>query len=382
MRRYTSFMISGILALSLAVCGLSGCAGGLLPGGNAGSGSGAESGSAAGAESGQSGAGAESGQAGAGAENGQTGESPDGSGADTNAADSAGSPGGDAAEKAAKKPKPTPTVDPAAVDAEFATGRMENGIYILDFFDFQAMLPETWRYYDAAELASLNTTIQDGETAEEARTAIEEGSARMDMVAVNEKEGQSVNISIVKLGITSNIKSVEDYIENTFPMIEEQLSQQGFVNARVSKQEGMFVGKKVPIVLITTDTYAGDNETYPFYERQAYIQNGSYLACVTATSLVEDTTQKIFGLFTLPGIEKVLESDAAAAEQGEGENSEETVPEGEEIPGGEEIPEGEEIYEDAGYQDPDNENVFIADHGSKETGEEYEVPVEEGEELG
>ena len=74
--------------------------------------------------------------------------------------------------------------------------------------------------------------------------------------------------------------------------IKQTLAAQGVEVVSVDVGESNFIGKNC--VSMTIVSKAGD---ITMYQKQVYLKNGSALACITATTFMEDRTDEVLAMF-------------------------------------------------------------------------------------
>ena len=185
-----------------------------------------------------------------------------------------------------------------AQDEAFALGTISEGQYVQTFFHMQAELSDPWSFYDREQMAEANTLFADAADDSGIKKIIDEGNPYLDMIAANSMAAETVNVSITKMPGSSNLTDVSEYIETLYPDIEEQLSAQGLSNIHVEKTVAAFMGEEMTATMISADAPVDESSTYPYYELQVYVKEGRYVACVTATSMIQNTTQEVLDQFS------------------------------------------------------------------------------------
>ena len=186
----------------------------------------------------------------------------------------------------------------SAEDEAFALGTISEGTYVQPFFHMQADLSDPWSSYDREQMADVNTLFADAGDDRQIKKIIDEGNPYLDIIAYNSMAAETVNVSITKMPGSSNLTDVSEYIETLYPDIEEQLGEQGLSNIHVEKTVAAFLGEEMTATLISADSPVDESSTYPYYELQVYVKQGRYVACVTATSMIQNTTQEVLSRFS------------------------------------------------------------------------------------
>ena len=190
------------------------------------------------------------------------------------------------------------TADEAEIeeaDSRFGTGTVDGQTYTQDFFGFSVALDGDWAFANEEDLEAMGNTLMEMGT-DEVKEAIDSGTSYLDMYAENGTTFQTVNVTIAKLSMLAALqfknnksKAVGDMLVDIKPQIE----QMGFSNAEITQDEIEFLGETVPCIRILSypEQTGGD---IALYQTQVYIQSGSYLCTLTASSYIEDTSQDIF----------------------------------------------------------------------------------------
>lgn len=195
--------------------------------------------------------------------------------------------------EAVSEPQVQERIDPDA-ERELALGSSDGSTYTSTFLGLKCTLGGDWVFYSDEEILEMNQLAQDmmdEEMAERIRSA----STLQDMYAVNTETGETVNITISNTGsLFGTILSADAYANAALPQLTPAMQSIGLENVTVEKSSTVFVGKTETTILI-----AGDFDGTPFYETMVVLKRGSYVACITAASYVENTTGLTLNAFDL-----------------------------------------------------------------------------------
>ena len=189
------------------------------------------------------------------------------------------------------------TVEEAEIeeaDSRFATGTVDGQTYTQDFFGFSVEVDGDWVFANEEQLEAMGNSLMELGT-EEVKDALDSGSSYLDMYAENGSTFQTVNVAISKLPMLEALQFLNDQSKAVGAMLDAlkmQIEQMGFSEAEVTQGETEFLGETVPCVQIVSYPEQAGGEI-ALYQTQVYIQSGSYLCTLTASSYMDDTTQDI-----------------------------------------------------------------------------------------
>ena len=200
-----------------------------------------------------------------------------------------------AAEEAAAGTDEEEAEELAAEDEGFETGEESGQSYVQDFFGFRMDLPEGWAFANEDELSQISNDVADV-VDDEAKEALETGSTFMDMYAENGETFNTANATITKISVQEALMARLDLsamLESIVPELEKQYVSMNFADIEVDVSETQYLGETVPCI-VSNMSVETDNGSIPLFQKQIYMQKGTYMLCLTATSYFEDTTQEIF----------------------------------------------------------------------------------------
>lgn len=185
---------------------------------------------------------------------------------------------------------------PEETEAETAdevslVGESDGSVYWNDFFHvkFDAAA-NGYTLADEEQLAAVGEEYGTGD----AQQIIDKGQIYMDMLAFTDDYTKNANLIIENVGaIYGIVGNLEATIDQAMSSVESELESSGISDGTIEKTTCTFLGEDSLCLSIT-----GTIEGIPVYEKQVYIQSGSYIAVLTVSSYAEDTTQEILDLFT------------------------------------------------------------------------------------
>ena len=198
-------------------------------------------------------------------------------------------------------------------DANFNVGKTEGSKYANDFFGISFNAPEEWRLLNEEQLGLINNNIKDVLTADEAKTAIENGKTSVIMYAVSKDSKQNASLTVEKHEI-NNTQDVDldSFLDKAITSLKNNLPGQGFSDLSVEKATVSFCGTDTPALKIKGKYGAEGKDIRDIYETQIYMFNGSYSGCITTSSFDEDKSGDILQSFSRS--ESPAESQTTEAE--------------------------------------------------------------------
>ena len=187
----------------------------------------------------------------------------------------------------------TACAETAATDA--ILGTISGDTYENTVLGFSCTL-EGWHYYSEEEIATVNQLTKDHLT-EDFQKLMELAQPINIMVAQNPENTKNVNVQIQN--VEANLPVFEavglQYLaEASLPQFKTTLESAGFTDADLSVGD-ITVGGRTMTGVIGSYTLQG----FKMYFKQPWILSGSYLATMTVTSVLEDTTDEILANFTI-----------------------------------------------------------------------------------
>jgi hypothetical protein len=172
-------------------------------------------------------------------------------------------------------------------------GTVEGNTYTNAFLGITATLDENWAFATDEEMAQLRGMTADAMTDESIAEMLETSGAIMDMYAMD-TEGRTLNIMLENLNILQTIAVTEkSYVEATVGQLPGALEGMGFEDATAEVTELTFAGETHAAIKVHAKIVGVD-----FYETLVVVKRGNYIACITAGSFAEDTTDGVLALFS------------------------------------------------------------------------------------
>ncbi len=172
----------------------------------------------------------------------------------------------------------------------FEKGAAKADTYTNEFFGIQFTLPVGFTFYDDAQLAELNKSINSTLSDEEIAKALESGATFFDMAAAAEN-GTNVNVVIEYAG-TPAAQAIDaaGYIEASMATLEKQLKESGITLK--SAESGTYKNPE------TGDEFASmkleiESQGTAMYEELVCVKAGNYFMNITVTSQSEADLDKI-----------------------------------------------------------------------------------------
>lgn len=185
--------------------------------------------------------------------------------------------------------------DTAGQDSSFTVGTIDGNIYSNAFMGFQYTLPDGWSFYDADQMAQLNSWASSNFSDDYIKEQLDSGKVYIDMYAVSTDRMQAQNVVLQNLkgSFGSSLLNADTIIDMSLSSVKSQLESQGMTDVTAVKEEASFLGTQQPCVSISA-TY----NDISIYEKEVFIKKGDYIACVTTTSYQTDTTQELFDAYS------------------------------------------------------------------------------------
>ena len=187
-----------------------------------------------------------------------------------------------------------------AVPAMAATGLVGyvNGdVYTNEYFGIQFDLPEGFQYYSDEELAAESGV--DVSLYEDRDDAQAESAGMWYDMYIEDGTGTNINASVAQMTAVDKLylsaNSLEDYLLDMIPSMEEALQEQGFSLADYGIIEDYsFPTDDEYACLYMEESYRGVN----MYQKQIYILKDDYAYIITASGLSEDDLDEILEHYT------------------------------------------------------------------------------------
>lgn len=175
----------------------------------------------------------------------------------------------------------------------FERGTVSGQTYTSEFLGVTATFDQAWHIASDEEMAQLS-----GETAEamdnaKYQEALENGKLVYDLYAMDGNTGSSVNINVEKLGALGGaVVTEEAYVDASLKTLEEDLAGAGIQVSSTEKVTLTFAGAEHLGIRLQ-----GTIQGVDLYETLVVLKCGGYIACVTASTFLDDTTDTILALF-------------------------------------------------------------------------------------
>lgn len=185
-------------------------------------------------------------------------------------------------------------------DRPFSLGEVSGNTYTSEYAGVTVELSPEWQMLSAQELQELPDNVSEMLEGSEAGEFMENYSGIMDMQATNPLTGSTVNINYTAIrkaerAAYAHMSEEEslDVVLKQYDMLVEAYEQMGVEEPAIEKITVNFLGEE-HAALLTTGHVQGMN--IYFVQVQNY-KLGAYGATITATAIIEDTTQDILDQF-------------------------------------------------------------------------------------
>lgn len=177
-------------------------------------------------------------------------------------------------------------------EVDFETGTVNGQTYTNDLLGLTLTLDEGWRFLNRDEIDQMMGLTTSLVSDEEIAKSLEEGGAYMDMYAMHEESGATVNINMQKVGLSALLLKEDTVLEEAESSVIAALESMGLSNIVYNIGTMNFAGKEHACADIS-----GEISGATLYEKQVCIFEGTYVASITATSVYENNTDTILGWF-------------------------------------------------------------------------------------
>ncbi len=192
-------------------------------------------------------------------------------------------------------PTTAPTTVPETTEAVIEgpkLGTVEGNTYTNAFLGITATLDADWAFANEEEMAQIRGMTVEAMTDESLAEMLETSGTVMDMYAMD-AQGRNINIVLENLNIIQTIALTEKaYAESASDQVPATLEGMGCENVTTEVTEISFAGQTHAALKIYARIMGTD-----IYETLVMVKQGNYIACITVTSFVEDTTTEILDLF-------------------------------------------------------------------------------------
>ena len=180
----------------------------------------------------------------------------------------------------------------AEEEDSFGLGDAENNTYWNETMSIGCTLDENWYFYtreEILELSGMTAEMLDDTLAE----VVKDAGAMMDMYAMNQVTGASVNVNLERLSIANSLLISEtSYINLSEEGLITALEQMGCENVQVESGTMEFLGKEHACARVST-VISG----LQMYETIVVVKTGRTMIVVTSASYLEDTTEEVLSCF-------------------------------------------------------------------------------------
>lgn len=184
-----------------------------------------------------------------------------------------------------------PPKETEGTEDQVAMGSSQGGKYENKFIGIGCKLDENWTFMSDEEIRKQNNMTSDL-LGEEYQEILENATVIYDMMATHSNETDTVNVNMEKLTGAAKMLTEKSYVEASVDTLKSALESAGMENVQVKPVELDFAGGKHYGVQIE-----GEFSGIKCYETLVCVKCGSYMACVTACTWLENGTQAILDCF-------------------------------------------------------------------------------------
>jgi len=205
-------------------------------------------------------------------------------------------------EAPTEEPTEAPTEAPAeAEENAFSLGSLEGGIYTNTYAGFGCQLDSTWTYKSAEELQELPEAITDALNDTIGEDLLAQHPTITDMMAENADTLANINVGYTYLTVAARVAyammSDEELVDMTLGSSKDIMLASyeaiGLEDITIEKTTATFLGEE-RVALKTHGLISGMD----YYILQVFDYSlGAYGVTITASSILEDSTQDLLNLF-------------------------------------------------------------------------------------
>lgn len=204
---------------------------------------------------------------------------------------------GDVQTAAATEPRGTvEATEPE--EASVSMGTSSGNVYTNQFLGLGCKLGEEWTFLSEEEILANNQMTNEmvAGSNEELAKKMENSPSFMDMMAMVQTTGSTVNVTLENLGLVYGTVIDEDkYLELGTANLDEAMAAIGVTNMQVELVSVPFAGTTAKGYRLT-----GEIEGTPLYQTAVCWKVGKYMAFISSSSFFEDTTMEALnGFYTL-----------------------------------------------------------------------------------
>ena len=185
-------------------------------------------------------------------------------------------------------------------DAEFEFGTTSSGTYENRFLGIGCTLDENWTFASEDEIKSMNAELVDQSDSETLKEALSSAAELTDMYAIADDGLLTIGIMLENIGVLYGMTMDEDtFVDKQLSGLADAINQIDiFSDYSVEKSTVMLAGQeRTAIRGHGLRMFEGMDEGFEFYQVQAVIKAGNYMAVITLTSFIEDVTDSLASYF-------------------------------------------------------------------------------------
>ena len=180
-------------------------------------------------------------------------------------------------------------------EVEFGIGTQTGGVYENSFLGIGCALDDNWSIASEEELLELAGIVADGVSDEELADTLRNSNLVYDLYAMADDGLVSINVVMEKLSVLNGAILDEDsYAELSMDGLSDAMVSMGVYDAKITKEVISFAGKDRTAVRVSGNI---EDTEASIYETIVCIKQGSYMACVTLCSVLEDITDTLASYF-------------------------------------------------------------------------------------
>ncbi len=180
----------------------------------------------------------------------------------------------------------------------FQAGSAEGGTYTNEMLGLGCTLDSDWTFASEEEIAATFGMAK--ELIEQAETGVEldDSQTFTDLYVYADEGARNINIQVQTLGALEGGAmgklTEEEILDNILPVLEETMAgaYADFGTVTCEKADARFLDEDHKAIAMVTTAQEMD-----IYQKQVYLPHGRYVAIVTCTSVGEDVTDELLGLF-------------------------------------------------------------------------------------
>lgn len=188
--------------------------------------------------------------------------------------------------------KPT-AEDTKADGVEYALPERSGNTYSSKSLGAKMTIDEGWVFSTDEEIAELNNIVLDA-AGDNYVESLKKADMFYDMMAANETTGDNISVVFQNMGlIYGKVITAETYLNLSKTSVEDMLTEMGAENIESSIEKVQFAGKEEAALIVKSEI-----SDMPIYQICIAKSCGDYMANVTITTMLEDSTADILAKFT------------------------------------------------------------------------------------